>query len=105
MSFKITGLGDLEKQLKNLEKKIQEAVNGNVKFSDLFTDEFMSRYTKFNNIDEFWDNSSFEFESKEEFEQINDDELDEYVKQHTEFSSWDDMKSRAAKEYITKKLK
>lgn len=104
-NFKITGMKDLEKSLKRIEKKIQDQVSGEVTFDVLFNKRFMKLYTKFNDIEEFFQASPFNIQSQEDFENINEAELDKYVSEHTKFRTWEDMNKKALEEYVKSKLK
>lgn len=105
MSKRIKVSKQLDKRFKEIEsgaKEINET--GSVDFKDLFTQNFMTRYTNFTNITEFFEESPFEFETQKEFESIDEKRLDEYVQQQSKFESWKDMFSTAGKEYVVKKL-
>lgn len=103
--MKLEGFDDLERQLRNLEKKIKSQVEGEVSLGELFTPAFMAKHTDFQSIDEFFKESSFEVNSQEDFETINLDELNNYVAKRTRFRDWGHMKQKAAEEYVRNKLK
>ncbi|GGF86808.1 hypothetical protein [Paenibacillus aceti] len=102
--MKITGLNDLEKQLKRITENIKKQVDGEVKFEELFNADFMSANTSFSNITEFFDNSPFQIKTQEDFESIDESKLDEYVLEYTKFKSWTEMKQAAGAIYVKKKL-
>ncbi|MEY8346438.1 hypothetical protein [Niallia circulans] len=104
MSKKNDGFDDLNKFLKDMEKKVEKA-SGDVSFSVLFNDRFMKKNTDFNNIDDFFEKSPFEFENEEEFEKIDENELDKYVKENTKFNTWEEMMSEAGALYMAEQLK
>jgi hypothetical protein len=105
MGIKMRGFNEFGKELKKLEKKAKELEKGqSISFIDLFNEKFMSRYTKFGSIDEFFNNSPFEIENNEDFEKINENELDKYVGENTKFSTWQDMLGTAGQEHIAKQL-
>jgi hypothetical protein len=87
---------DMEKASKELEK---------IDFSKLFTKSFMLKYTNLLSFDEFLTASSFEIESKEDFEAIPDIEFDFYVNSCTKFATWQDMLDTATQEHITRTFK
>lgn len=99
----MSGFNDLNRLLKDLEKKVQSA-NGEVEFSVLFNPNFMTTFTNFSNIDEFFKRSPFEVSSKDDFEQLDENELDQYVAETTRFSSWEEMKGKAGELYVKHKL-
>ncbi|WP_028125181.1 hypothetical protein [Eremococcus coleocola] len=100
--FKVKGLDKLEKQFKELEKNASK-INGKneVSFDELFTNNFMQKYTDFSTIDEFENRSSFDFSN---LEQIDDMALDNFVSEHTTFSNWKDMLTKASELWTAKKL-
>lgn len=102
MSFKfeVTGLDKLQKELENQVKKIEE-LGGNVPFVELFPETFMTTYTNFKNIQDFVDKSGFDFEN---METINATELDNFVREHTSFPNWEEMKNQAAEIWVNKQL-
>ena len=105
MSFKIDGFDELEKQLKKIEDSVNEhAGTTEVGFDELFNPSFMKSYTDFNNMDEFFDKSPFEVETNEDFEKLDESELDLYVDKITRFSSWEEMLHKAGELYYAKKL-
>ena len=102
MGVKIKGLKELQRNLKNLEKKA-DSVNGShsVPFNELFHDGFMQSYTNFSNIDEFVEKSGFDFSN---MESIDENELDSFIKENWSFDSWNSMKSKAAGLWTKKQL-
>lgn len=103
--FEMNGLDKLQKDLKNMEKAAKELEGTQtVPFSVLFNDSFMLKYTKFNNLDELFENSAFEVETDEDFAKIPDLEWDNYIKEVTNFDNWEEMMSKAAEIYTLKKL-
>ncbi|EOP32238.1 hypothetical protein CN544_19205 [Bacillus toyonensis] len=103
--FEMNGLDKLQKDLKNMEKAAKE-LDGkqSIPFPVLFNNSFMKKYTKFNNIDELFENSAFEVETDEDFAKIPDDEWDKYINEVTDFENWEEMMSKAAGLYTLKKL-
>ncbi len=103
--LKMDGFDDLEKQLKQMEKNIKEFEGGKeVGFEELFNPSFMKIHTDFNNIDEFFDKSPFSIETNEDFDNLDESELDKYVAETTKFSSWGEMLDTAGEIHLTKKL-
>ncbi|ENZ5662726.1 hypothetical protein ACGWY0_001965 [Enterococcus hirae] len=94
MKFELNGLDDLQKNLNQLSKNAKE-LDGehSVPFDELFNEKFMIENTNFSNIDDFSD-----------IESIDDNELDNFVSSNTDFESWEDMKSAAGSEWVTKRL-
>lgn len=91
------------KGLKDLQKKVKNA-GGDVSFPDLFNPNFMTTFTYFSNIDEFFQKSPFEVKSSEDFDNINKAELNSFIKENTKFSTWEEMKTKAGELYVAKQL-
>jgi hypothetical protein len=103
--FDDSGLKKLKKNLVN----ISNLEHGkNIPIEDLFTIEFMKRYTKSRNFKEFLAESGFidpeELVTKEVFEAFPNEEWNEYISKNTFFSSWNDMLRKSTEEYIKSNL-
>jgi hypothetical protein len=103
LPVKITGLKELQKQLKQMEKAAKE-LDGTqeVPFSELFTDSFLKKHTTFSSFEEF-ENQEI-FNKYQTIEEIPDDEMDHFVAETTNFSNWDEMLGKAGTEYAVRKL-
>src|SRR5690606_33832611 len=98
------GADAFKKGLKNLEKEIlrkAKALEGNVTLDELFTDDFMQRYSRYETMSSFF--SACGISSAEEFQAFPDAKLDVFVKANSDFKSWEEMKSTAAAEYAKRK--
>jgi len=99
------GFKGFENEIKKLQKKVEDASKPeSVSFNVLFHEDFMRKNTNFTSIDDFFDQSPFQVETEEDFEALDQTELDKYVAEHTQFEDWDDMLSTAGQEHIAKKL-
>src|SRR5262249_26845279 len=103
--FEIKGLDELREKLRQLQRNA-EAVSGNheVPFSELFPPEFMLLHTDFESMDAMIAASGFKVESQEDFAAIPDEPWDAFVRDHTRFDDWNDMKAAAAREYVSRRL-
>ncbi|MBT2759621.1 hypothetical protein J7E71_27690 [Mesobacillus foraminis] len=105
MGVKFKGSNEFNKKLKDMQQKARELEQGvSVGFSDLFNESFMTAYTNFSSINHFFDKSPFKVEYESDFESIDTKQLDEFVKNQTKFSCWEDMKGAAGKEWVAKQL-
>lgn len=105
MKFEMSGFDELEKQLKKMEKGARELEQTEgVTFSVLFNESFMKKNTKFNSINDFFKASPFDAETDEDFDAIDENELDKYVESKTKFRSWEEMLNAAIEEYTIGKL-
>jgi len=105
MSFKITGLDDLQKNLQNLADKA-EALDGQhtVSFEELFIEDFMTSNTQFSSLDELLENGKYDVNSPEDFKAIFGDAFDAYISEVTEFASWEEMLEEATTQYAVGQL-
>lgn len=104
-SMKITGLDQLQKKLKQMEKGAKELEHTKqVPFNQLFTPAFMRKYTSFSSMDELLAAGKFNANSQEAFEAIPDEALDKHVKATTKFKDWEEMLGEATSQYALKKL-
>ncbi|WP_456273622.1 hypothetical protein [Bacillus sp. AK031] len=101
--MKIDGLKEFQKQLKDMEKAAKELEGQqDVPFTELFTDSFLRKYTDFSSFEEF-ENQEI-FNKYPTFEDIPDDEMDDFVSSNTQFPNWEDMLGTAGTEYAARKL-
>lgn len=66
------------------------------------TNTFMMRFTKFQNVDDFINNSPYS--NFDEFVNADAAERDKYVSEFTNFSTWAQMEEKAVTEDIKKQL-
>lgn len=91
--------------LEELSKKAQGLDGKNdVPLDELFPYGFMRRYTDFNSIDEFFEVGPWTVESEDDLEEIPEDEMDEYVDDHTRFPNWEQMIGTAREAWTAKQL-
>jgi len=97
--FKLSPEG--EEFLDRLEK-----IDGthNVPVTELFSPEFMKRYSTFLDFETMVKKSGFEDQILDDFSKIPAEEWDEYISKSTEFSSWEEMKNTAAEEWAKTQL-
>jgi len=96
---------DLNDFLKDIEKKAKSVVDGSYKFEELVTDKFLSENSKFENAEQFLENSPFDFSVENlVVEEISDVRLDEYISNNSDFKDFGDFLKSAANEAAKKKL-
>lgn len=98
-------MDDIMKQIQKIADKAKQEVEADVSFEELFNSSFMKEHTKFHNVDDFFEQSPFEINSSDDFDALSEDELDKYISESTNFSSWQDFKEAAGREYALRKLK
>ncbi len=105
LKIKTTGFRELTKSLKTLEKNAK-ALHGQhkVTFTELFPREFMTRHTRASSFEELLKASPFVINSESDFKSIPDGPWDAYIRNATQFSSWQEMLQAATGEYSRKKL-
>ena len=69
----------------------------------IFTDEFMQKYTNFTNFMDFQSSSSVFLNWGSILWVYNEEVFDGFVKESTQFSSWNEMVKAAADETFVKK--
>lgn len=86
---------------KNLERLANRKGNQRaVSYQDLFTPQFMQKYTNIASIEVF----VRELGKKDftQIEQIATNKIDEFVNKETKFASWAEMQQKAVSEYMMK---
>ena len=103
MPVKFDGFDEFHKSLKNISDNIEKnAGEREVSLDDLFTKEFMNSCSEYNTFNELLDAGGFDSSSQEAFEAIPDEEIDVFIKENTNYDSWEDMLGSANDEYIAK---
>lgn len=101
----VNGFDELEKKIKRIEEGAKELEQTkDIQFNELFNDAFMAKNTPFNNVDDFFGKSPFDVTSRETFKEIDENKLDHYVVENSDFDSWTEMMNAATEEFIFKKL-
>jgi hypothetical protein len=103
MDFKFNGLERLNKELDEIIDKVEaleEPVD--VKLEQLLTDDFMQRHTSLSSLTELEELPLFK--NANSFEEIAATDLDELIRDISNFESWDDMLGTAATEFQAKRL-
>lgn len=103
MELSVSGITEEDQKIKRLSGDIQN-ISGKVQLSDLFTADFMNKHTKFESIGDLLNDCGFVLTSPNDFEKVTSGALDGEISSRTEFSGWEEMRTRAVQEYIAKKL-
>jgi|SRR6056297_1829532 len=94
----------MNNESENFEKVINriDKLQGNseIRFKDLFTDDFMIEYTNFDNINQMFRESNFKIRNGEDFDNIPEKELNDFIDKTTEFSNWDEMIEKAITKWV-----
>lgn len=70
-------------------------------FHEVFKKKFMKKYTRYDSISEFIDDSPGEIHSPESFQS---EEFEDFVSENTVFDNWDEMKKKAAENWIVSEI-
>ncbi len=105
MGAKITGFDEFQKSLDDLVKRIESVSGENeILLSELLTTDFMNDNTQFNSLDEMFEKSGFTIASKEDLENIPDNEWNLFISSNTQFQTWDELLANAAEQWLCKKI-
>jgi hypothetical protein len=100
MGFETSGFDELYEDLNNMSKEVTELSKINaIGFKQLFSDSFIRRHTQFSTLNELFENSGFIIKSEEDFDTIDENELNKHLSAKTDFDSWDNMLGKAYDEY------
>ena len=104
--MKFEGLGDLQKLLDGMKNKIKQELEGEVTLSSLLTDEFIEKYTCFQNLEEFISKCPYPFTTEDKHTKyFKDEQLDKFIKEYTYFTSWGKLIQDAEEEYAASRVK
>lgn len=81
-----------------------DEITGETDVLSLFTHDFMSHYTKFDNLVDFIAASGQDFTSQDSWNSIQNGEIDSFIQQNSDFDSWEDMYTTAGNEFLQKAL-
>lgn len=100
-----TGLKEFSNALENISKEITDQSNKkSILFDEVLTKSFMSKNTPYTDFDDFLESGGFSVNSQEEFDSINENELDAFVSANTKFSGFQEMIDTAGHEYFSKRF-
>lgn len=101
----IHGTDELSKDLNKMLEKVKKVSKPRkVDLAELFNEKFMKSYSEFNSFVEFTDASKFDWSTQEKAELIPVNELDEFVKSTSKFTSWDQMFQAAVSGYYAERF-
>jgi hypothetical protein len=75
-----------------------------IPISDLFTPAFMTQHTNVATFQALVEAGGFTVASQADFDAIPDAEWENVIREHTSFSSWQQMQEKAGEEYAARKL-
>ncbi|MFC6290637.1 hypothetical protein [Levilactobacillus angrenensis] len=98
----INGLDEVQGFLDKAEKGVKELDGKNeVELGAVLTDNFISTHTKFNDFDSWWKSSGFDVSDPHE---VPDADLASFIKETSDFNSYDAMVEDALGGYLANKL-
>lgn len=107
MKSSFHGFDELQNELERLQQNVDKTMNefnGDVPLEKLFSFEFMQEHTEFDDINEWFSNGGFKFNTQEEYDNLDESALNTYVKSSTDFHTWQEMLEAASTEAITASL-
>jgi hypothetical protein len=105
MGFEISGLDSLIDKLSKMEQNVEELDGkNNVPLSELLTNSYLKKNTKFKSLDELFDTYKLDMDEIEIEKLIETNEWNNYVKMNTKFKSWTDMLEDASGEWVKNKI-
>lgn len=97
----VEDINDLE-ELANLIEEFEG--DHEVHLVELFSPNFMQKYTAFESLEELFEESPWTVESEEDLDNIPDEPFDDYIDEHTVFKDQDEMMNIAIDEWTAKQL-
>lgn len=101
----LKGFDKLNKKLESISENAKE-LNGkhHIELDKLFNDSFMKKHTQFSSLEKLLEVENISVESFKSLLEKGSGSLDEPVKKHSSFNSWEDFQKEAVTELISKKL-
>src|SRR5687768_10010762 len=105
MSIRLRGFDEMRRKLHDLGTRA-ERLHGEheIDFTDLFTTDFVRRFTDFLTLDELFAASGFKIASTADFEKIPADQWNAFIQQNTLFGSWQEMQEKAMGEWMARRV-
>ena len=70
-------------------------------FSDVFRGAFMRKYTRYESIEEFIEESPADIQNPDSF---RTEEFERFISKNTVFDEWDEMKTKASENWIVSEI-
>ncbi len=103
--IKIEGLKEVERNLEKIANNAQKlSGEKEVPLGELISPSFVSRHTKFTNFDELLNAGDFSVRSQEDFDNLDESELDKHISSVSRFGSWREFIEEAGAQYLARKL-
>ncbi len=96
------------KSIEEFGDKMNKAVkgaSGEVKLDTLFNQGFMNKYSSVKTIDQMFENAGIKIESEDDFNALPKETIDNAVRRHTSFGSWEEMLNKAGEEYMGEEIR
>lgn len=100
--------GDFERSLRKFQREVEKKVEratADTTVAELFNESFMRRYTDFENFAAMIEAGGWGPATQETFRAIPDVEWEVWVREHTRFSSWEQMQQRAGEELVARRVR
>lgn len=94
----------IQELLADLQKAVDEAINGEHDIEMIFTEDVMKSKTKYNDIGKFFEAAPYEINSQEDYKNLPNGALDEFTKENTDFKNWEEFSKYAGTEFAKKEL-
>lgn len=102
-SFKLDGFDELNKELDKMIKAAEELEGENeIRLDELISDSFIRKHSTFQSFSEFSEQDIFK--RYDSFESIPQQELDDFIDQNTDFSSFNELLESATIDYTSRQL-
>ncbi|CAG9001742.1 MAG: hypothetical protein CENE_03768 [Candidatus Celerinatantimonas neptuna] len=97
MSFHLnrSSTGHFIKNVKSLSNGLQ-----GIPLNVLLNDHFIQRCSFCRDVSEFFSGYEFKVDSADMLDEFPKQQIDDFIAQHSDYLSWDEMRNQAVKEYI-----
>lgn len=102
--FEMKGFKEVQRKLQEIKRKAEILDGKHVTFAEVFSTDFLTKYTEFASLEDMFQASGFAVKSQEDLEKIPEDKWDSFIVTHTRFSSWKNMLETAVTEWVARKL-
>lgn len=102
--MEISGIDEFVKSLNKISENAEKLDGASIPLEDLLTPSFLTEHSKVSSLNSFFEQSPFTQEEICDFENIDENKLDEYVRKISTFATWGEFIGEATAIYVGNRL-
>lgn len=102
--MEISGIDEFVKSLNKISGNAEKLDEASIPLEDLLTPSFLTEHSEVSSLNSFFEQSPFTEEEISDFENIDENKLDEYVRKISTFATWGEFIGEATAIYVSDRL-